>query len=322
MTAVKQKTSMQTSPEREGDGPKRLILCAGLQSSGSTLISWCFLQRADTDGMLDLECDRLRPCPDVHVRNAWVKMTISSFRWGEVAEYYRWFGFNPQPLLIVRDVRDVYASLRIKRHGLNSVTAEDPPLRMRLQRFLEDWRMFRENGWPILRYEDVISDGESALKSACQALSLSWDRSMIDWDKPSGAIADIGFGSPSFHASRGAGGLHAVLGTCPASAKSLPRRELEWLEATFRQFNEAEGYPLGRGDFVTSDESGMPEMHLSGRTLLEQCEQRLDACGHARQHAESDLVRIQRHPVFGRLLRLWSRFVNPTFPAGKAKRLR
>lgn len=38
-----------------------LLLCGGLQSSGSTVISWCFLQRPDTDGFLDADNDLLPP---------------------------------------------------------------------------------------------------------------------------------------------------------------------------------------------------------------------------------------------------------------------
>ena len=38
---------------------KTLILCGGLQSGGTTLVSYCFLQRADTDGVLDADNDLL-----------------------------------------------------------------------------------------------------------------------------------------------------------------------------------------------------------------------------------------------------------------------
>ncbi len=38
---------------------KSLLLCGGLQSSGTTLISYCFLQRGDTDGVLDADNDLL-----------------------------------------------------------------------------------------------------------------------------------------------------------------------------------------------------------------------------------------------------------------------
>ena len=36
---------------------------AGLQSGGTTLISWCFLQRADTDGILDANNDVFADLP-------------------------------------------------------------------------------------------------------------------------------------------------------------------------------------------------------------------------------------------------------------------
>ena len=36
---------------------KTLYLCGGLQSSGTTLVSWCFLQRADMNGALDADND-------------------------------------------------------------------------------------------------------------------------------------------------------------------------------------------------------------------------------------------------------------------------
>jgi len=32
-----------------------MILCAGLQSGGTTLVSWTFLQRRDTNGVLDMQ---------------------------------------------------------------------------------------------------------------------------------------------------------------------------------------------------------------------------------------------------------------------------
>ena len=43
-----------------------LYLCAGLQSGGTTLISWCFLQRSDMDGILPTPtttCSPIIPLP-------------------------------------------------------------------------------------------------------------------------------------------------------------------------------------------------------------------------------------------------------------------
>ena len=114
----------------------RLFLCAGLQCSGSTLISWCFLQRHDMDGVLDGEYDLLpRLSPNLGKPLTWCKTTISSFRLTELKSHYEDEGWSVSPLLIVRDIRDTWASLQVKPYGVNGFTAEDPPLRLRFRRF-------------------------------------------------------------------------------------------------------------------------------------------------------------------------------------------
>ena len=92
---------------------KALILCGGLQSGGTTLVSYCFLQRADTDGVLDADNDLL-PTLDPNLARpfAWYKTTISSFRLSEIADHYRDAGWNVRTLLVLRDLRSVWASLR------------------------------------------------------------------------------------------------------------------------------------------------------------------------------------------------------------------
>ena len=63
-----------------------LILCAGLQSSGTTLVSYSFLQRADTNGVLDADNDLLPALdPNLAQPYAWYKTTVSSFRLSEIA---------------------------------------------------------------------------------------------------------------------------------------------------------------------------------------------------------------------------------------------
>src|SRR5438094_9826269 len=85
---------------------RRMILCAGLQSGGTTLVSWTFLQRRDTNGVLDMQNSIIHASFDRVVEPiVWVKMTIGAFRWLEVCDVYRDLGWNPQPLLVVRDVR-------------------------------------------------------------------------------------------------------------------------------------------------------------------------------------------------------------------------
>ena len=84
-------------------GNDALILCAGLQSSGTTLISYCFLQRGDTDGVLDADNDLL-PALDPQLARpvAWYKTTISSFRLSEIAQHYRDAGWDVRTLLVLR----------------------------------------------------------------------------------------------------------------------------------------------------------------------------------------------------------------------------
>ena len=115
---------------------RRLYLCGGLQGSGSTLVSWCFLQRSDMDGVLDADNDLL-PFLDPRLGNpyAWYKTNVGSFRLSELVRHYGDLGWDVYPLLVVRDLRDLWASLVGQSFTANGITAEDPPLRLRLRRF-------------------------------------------------------------------------------------------------------------------------------------------------------------------------------------------
>lgn len=149
-------------------GKLDMILCAGLQSGGTTLISWCFLQRRDTDGILDMWGDRIELMPYIDASMGWCKMTVASFRWQEVADFYSDRGWAVKPLLVVRNPLVAYASLRRKGWSINGLTEEDTPYRIRYRRFLEDWEQFRSHGWPIIRFESFVSEPEKALRSVCE----------------------------------------------------------------------------------------------------------------------------------------------------------
>src|SRR5256885_11418406 len=112
--------------------PQPLCPCAGLQSSGSTVVSWCFLQRADMDGVFDARNDILPEIPDVPTPRAWCKITISSFRFSEMKAYYEDEGFEVHPLLVIPDERAGFNSLMKNHNGSNGIPAQQPPLRMRL----------------------------------------------------------------------------------------------------------------------------------------------------------------------------------------------
>jgi hypothetical protein len=231
-----------------------LILCAGLQSSGTTLVSYCFLQRADTNGVLDADNDLLPTIdPNLARPYAWYKTTISCFRQSEIAQYFRDAGWEVRTLLVLRDLRSVWASLRNKPYGRNGITAEDPPLRLRVRRFVEDWRSTQQCGGATLRYEDFVAAPTDSLQRACEALNLPWDVSMLTWPKPPERIADRKNGNESFWATRGANLMSTIKQFRDKSAVPLlPADDLSWLETEFRDFNYANGYPLmlksARGD--------------------------------------------------------------------------
>lgn len=223
-----------------------LHLCGGLQSSGSTLVSWCFLQRADMNGVLDADNDML-PCFDPRGRAdlLWSKTTISGFRLSEIIEHCQDFGWRVRPLLIVRDVRKVWASLVEKPYGVNGVTAEDPPLRLRFRRFLADWELFRDRGWPILRYENLLAEPEATLRRACYDLGLAWDEGMLCWPKAPDDIADTEHGNRTFWATRGRD-LSETIASHAEDFKphAVAADDWAWLEEVFGAFNAAHHYPL------------------------------------------------------------------------------
>ncbi|MFN4243931.1 MAG: hypothetical protein ACK4PI_11940 [Tepidisphaerales bacterium] len=225
---------------------QRLYLAGGPQSSGSTLVSWCFLQRHDLDGVLDARFDRLPdPLPAVATPFVWCKVTVACFRLVEVVEHFLDAGYDVCPLLVVRDVRAVFHSLVDKPYGRNGTTADDPPLRMRLRRFLADYADARRLGWPILRFEDVadVRTAEAALRSACAQLGLPWDEAMLTWPKSPESLADPRHGNATFRRCLGRGLAASVRSPGRLSVGRVPRDDLAWLERTFASYNAELGYP-------------------------------------------------------------------------------
>jgi hypothetical protein len=228
---------------------RTLVVCAGLQSGGTTLVSYCFLQRGDTNGVLDADNDLL-PAIDPRLAQpvAWYKTTISSFRLSEIAQHYRDAGWHVRPLLVLRDLRAVWASLVRKEYGRNGITAEDPPLRLRVRRFVDDWSNAATTGAAVFRYEDFVAEPEATLQRVCARLALPWDPAMLSWPKPAERIAHYNNGNESFWTTRGEG-LLATLARYKASrTPRLVPADLDWLEAEFRDYNEANRYPLHMAD--------------------------------------------------------------------------
>jgi hypothetical protein len=226
------------------DPVRTLYVAAGLQSSGSTLLSWCFLQRQDMNGYLDANNDRLADIPaDVGAPFVWYKTTICCFRLSDIVSHYQDMGWQVRPLLLIRDVRFVWDSLVRKPYGRNGTTAEDPPLRVRLRRFKDDWEHFRRMRWPIVRFESLLIEPENTLRETCRSLGLPWDPGMMTWAKDPAHIADTRHGNETFRASRGS----SLLATVMAQPKVLNHTladDLKWLETEFEEFNIANHYPL------------------------------------------------------------------------------
>ncbi len=252
---------------------RTLILCGGLQSSGTTLVSYCFLQRADTNGVLDADNDLLPAIDDDLAKPiAWYKTTISCFRLSEIAQHYRDAGWNVRTLLVLRDLRTVWASLRNKSYGRNGITAEDPPLRLRLRRFIDDWRSMQAANEALLRYEDFVADPTATLQRTCTALRLPWDVSMIGWPKDPNRIADRRNGNGSFWNSQ-AVDLEVSISRFRKHRLQprLPAADLRWLESEFRDYNLANGYPLAflacndEGDNLSESFAAAPSFEVTRR---------------------------------------------------------
>ncbi|HDK38322.1 MAG TPA: hypothetical protein ENG92_04830 [Thiolapillus brandeum] len=222
-----------------------VILATGLQSSGSTLLSWCFLQRPDMNGTLDGDTD-LIPLPpeNVNLPFVWYKTTISCFSMAEQVAILEDAGYCVKPMLVVRDVRDVWMSLMKKPYGRNGVTAEDPPLRLRMRRFLVSWKDAVAQGIPVYRFEDLLREPESSLKTLCEMLDVPWQQDMLDWPKPANQIVDARHGNAKFMGSDKQS-LHAALDPNVSAQISgkIHEQDLAWLEESFSDYNASLGYP-------------------------------------------------------------------------------
>ena len=207
-----------------------LFLCGGLQSSGSTLVSWCFLQRGDMNGVLDAATDLLPAIdPEMGQPHVWFKTTISSFPFRDHVDHYRDQGWEVRPLLVIRDLRRCWASLQGKPYACNGITAEDPPLRMRMRRFLADWEVFRRRQWPMLRYESLLETPEARCATPAGSCSLPGTRPCSIGRRPTArsptpATATPASGKPAARTS----GHHRPI---PAAPRGPPLAEIDlsWL---------------------------------------------------------------------------------------------
>jgi hypothetical protein len=187
-----------------------------------------------------------------------------------------------RPLLVLRDLRAVWASLCRKEYGRNGITAEDPPLRLRVRRFVEDWRNLT-NGTlapvsspaALMRYEDLIAAPRETLQRLCAQLHLPWDEAMVEWPKSPAQIAHRNNGNDSFWASL-AGGLLETIARYERKERKLQLAavDLEWLESEFSDFNQANSYPLhidpcGEPDAIAETNTAAPSFAVTRRYIWE-----------------------------------------------------
>lgn len=300
---------------RKEHQPRTLYLCGGLQSSGSTLVSWCFLQRHDLDGIFDMENSVIhQDFSRVHTESVWLKMTIGSFRLIELVSLYEAQGWTVKPFLVHRDLVSVYRSLRGKPYGFDGATGDEPPIFIRIQRYLADLEVFRVRDWPVLSYENLVRNPRGELERVCTLLGLAWDEAMISWPKNETSIAYMANGNPTFQSTK--------QGT-PDLFSSIAK--FQQREATLKASNEADYLgimlnDLDRSSSFTSkptDNSALNNRTLPPVKFMGTRRQFLETEYNRLSQTEYDLNRILNHVIFGRLLKLWKRFINSSFPAKK-----
>jgi len=138
-----------------------------------------------------------------------VQVHHSLLRHSEVSSYLAQEGVVADPLLVVRDCRSVFNSLRTKSYGRNGITADDPPLRLRLARFPGRLEAFPRSRLADPRYEQFVR----APSHLCKHSARDWiflGRGDAELPKPADQIADARYGNPTFQQTKHGG----LLETC------------------------------------------------------------------------------------------------------------
>ncbi|MBK9029070.1 MAG: class I SAM-dependent methyltransferase [Propionivibrio sp.] len=301
--------------------PRILYLCGGMQSSGSTLVSWCFLQRQDLDGVLDMDNAQIhQDFSRVTTDSVWLKMTIGSFRLAELAAMFEAQGWEVRPLLIKRNLTSVVGSLRGKPYGFDGVTGEEPPLCIRLQRYLADLDTAKAKGWPIIDYERLIASPREELAQACSTLGLPWDEGMMTWQKSEASIAYTANGNPTFIDSKQ--GKADLLSTIASVSVQHPSDDAMQKHDYVSTMAQTQVQTVTRPFATSAGSDNLATLAPSKywgtqRHYLETQRHQQERLVVSLRNTEIQYRRILGHAVFGRLLRFWQRFINKSFPAAK-----
>ena len=249
---------------------QKLFLCAGLQGSGSTLVSWCFMQHPELNGVLDMPFDYIQTdFSSVKERSLWVKMTVASFSWHDLAAVYRQIGYEVIPVLVVRNPYRVWHSLIKKSYGRNSITAEDPPIIIRFRRFLDDWNQFKQNSWPIVCTEKFVRNPRMELRKVFKDIDLSWSDDCIEWPKEPEAIAYAGEANQTFLKNLKQNLSESIDLTSFVSSASLtiPGCAEQWITNNMKQYLTEYGYTCEMAITDEEREKCFPDPYVARRYL-------------------------------------------------------
>lgn len=297
--------------------PRTMVLCGGMQSSGSTLVSMCFLQRKDMDGVYDLDNPFIQQdFSRVFTSTVWVKMTIGSFRLLELVDFYTAQGWLVHPLLIYRNPEDIMVSLVEKWYGLDGCTGDDPPLFMRLARYKADIEDAKWKDWPVLNYTDLLHTPEEELSRICTLLNLPWDSQMMTWPKSESSFAYPSLGNVSLRNSLVSGsGLIETIDRY--KTKLINKKRLKndshvmYAKVLVTYFHcTMDGVQANCDDLEPSRYRGTRRDVLEReiRQINEEKKLLHDELGKAQIY----ISRIIKHPIIGLVIKLWAALVNPS----------
>jgi hypothetical protein len=220
----------------------RLYLCGALENGGATLLSWCFWQRVDIAPVIVPAGNTLpafRPAADG--RATWAQVTIGSFRLSEMAHYYRQQGWDVHPLLVVSDLRPIWASQVNARAGEAGM---GPPLQVRFRRFVDDWTLFLSKDWPTVRVDDLAADAERTLRNTADRLDLPWNDALQSWPRAVAELPKTRELDPDFDRFRRRNLAETLANYAQrAVPQAVAREDLQWLEREFQRFNIENSYP-------------------------------------------------------------------------------
>lgn len=236
-----------------------IILLEGLQSGGSTLVSACFLQHPNANGILDLfhfsamhnffRCHRrqiLKSGFTFKAPDLVVKFTCGHYNVHEMLKSFTAYEERIVPVAIVRDPRSVVSSWLRRFGSLENVYSGytgksgnfwDTPIKPwdRIARFCDDLKWYKDNGHPIITYEKLCINPEQTLMKACEQIGLPYSRDMITWPKPDHDMLNTGGGN--IHGPK----LDKDLAKCNCV---FDEHMLERIQTDFDVLFEVGGYPL------------------------------------------------------------------------------